>query len=282
MTNHIHYSSFLSRAEEVFQKTKERVRAAILQLIEREREAFSIDRSLLKNVLGIFIEVGLNGDTDYYSEDFERFLLSETSAHYTKKASIWVQVSKLVILNTAGYKYCAVWDRVVYCVTIETTWSASCMRPVPQLAWPYLLSNAMQSLENVSLRYSRFLICLSLETFCEGWLGTIWKSWIEGMCGAVKYWSWQYLHLQEDSCPEYMSKAEDALKQEEERVNNYLRQESKKGLLKAVEEEILAKYETQVLEKENSGCAALLRDNKVVLCMNATHCCLSITFKKLK
>ena len=71
--------------------------------------------------------------------------------------------------------------------------------------------------------------------------------------------------MQEDSCPEYMSKAEDALKQEEERVNNYLRQESKKGLLKAVEEEILAKYETQVLENENSGCAALLRDNKVTL-----------------
>lgn len=30
-----------------------------------------------------------------------------------------------------------------------------------------------------------------------------------------------------------------------------------------VETEVLAKYEQQLLEKENSGCAALLRDDKV-------------------
>lgn len=69
--------------------------------------------------------------------------------------------------------------------------------------------------------------------------------------------------LQEDSCPDFMKKAEECLKQEEERVDNYLHADSKKGLLAEVEREVLANYEAQVLEKENSGCAALLRDNKV-------------------
>ena len=60
-----------------------------------------------------------------------------------------------------------------------------------------------------------------------------------------------------------MSKAEDALKQEEERVKNYLTEKSKNRLLNAVEEQILVKYGTQVLEKDDSGCAALLKDDKV-------------------
>ena len=37
--------------------------------------------------------------------------------------------------------------------------------------------------------------------------------------------------IQEDSCPEYMLKAEECLRAEEERVNNYLHQSSKTKLL---------------------------------------------------
>lgn len=68
---------------------------------------------------------------------------------------------------------------------------------------------------------------------------------------------------QEDSCPDYMRKAEECLRQEEERVDGYLHMDSKPKLLKQVETEVLANYETQLLEKENSGCASLLRDDKV-------------------
>lgn len=71
------------------------------------------------------------------------------------------------------------------------------------------------------------------------------------------------MFAQEDSCPEYMRKAEDCLKTEEERVEGYLHIDSKPKLLAEVEKEVLAKYEAQLLEKENSGCAALLRDDKV-------------------
>ena len=70
-------------------------------------------------------------------------------------------------------------------------------------------------------------------------------------------------NVQEDSCPDYMRKAEECLKQEEDRVESYLHVDSKPKLLKQVETEVLANYETQLLEKENSGCAVLLRDDKV-------------------
>lgn len=69
---------------------------------------------------------------------------------------------------------------------------------------------------------------------------------------------------QEDSCPDYMLKAERRLELEEERVDHYLHVSTKDKLLKEVQTELLAKYETELLEKEHSGCAALLRDDKVL------------------
>ena len=68
--------------------------------------------------------------------------------------------------------------------------------------------------------------------------------------------------IDEDSCPDYLVKAEDCLKREKERVGHYLHASSESKLLKEVEKEVLAAYETQLLEKEHSGCAVLLRDDK--------------------
>jgi len=68
--------------------------------------------------------------------------------------------------------------------------------------------------------------------------------------------------VQEDSCPDYMLKAERRLELEEERVDHYLHHSSRGKLLKEVQTELLAKYETELVEKEQSGCAALLRDDK--------------------
>lgn len=69
--------------------------------------------------------------------------------------------------------------------------------------------------------------------------------------------------MQDDTCPDYMLKAEECLRQEEERVTNYLHVDSKQKLLVEVEREVLEQYETELLEKEHSGCSALLRDDKV-------------------
>lgn len=47
-----------SPADRVYSEVKRNARAALLRQIERERDGDMIDRSLLKNILDIFIEVG--------------------------------------------------------------------------------------------------------------------------------------------------------------------------------------------------------------------------------
>ncbi|KAK6164747.1 hypothetical protein DH2020_001611 [Rehmannia glutinosa] len=57
--------------------------------IDQEREGEQIDRALLKNVLDIFVEVGM-GQLDYYENDFENVFLIDTAAYYHRKASVWI------------------------------------------------------------------------------------------------------------------------------------------------------------------------------------------------
>ncbi|CAL5413156.1 unnamed protein product [Camellia sinensis] len=125
--------------------------------IDQEREGEQIDRALLKNVLDIFVEIGM-GQMDHYETDFEADMLKDTAAYYSRKASNWIL---------------------------------------------------------------------------------------------------------EDSCPDYMLKAEECLKREKDRVAHYLHSSSELKLLEKVQHELLSVYATQLLEKEHSGCHALLRDDKV-------------------
>ncbi|KAK3441040.1 hypothetical protein EUGRSUZ_B01291 [Eucalyptus grandis] len=67
----------------------------------------------------------------------------------------------------------------------------------------------------------------------------------------------------EDSCPDYMLKAEEYLQREEDRVSHYLPPSSEPMLLEKVQHELLSVYASQLLEKEHSGCHALLRDDRV-------------------
>lgn len=57
--------------------------------IDQEREGEQIDRALLKNVLDIFVEIGM-GQMERYERDFEDALLKDTSAYYSRKASSWI------------------------------------------------------------------------------------------------------------------------------------------------------------------------------------------------
>lgn len=57
--------------------------------IDKEREGEQIDRALLKNVLGIYVEIGM-GQMDYYEEHFEAHMLLDTGAYYSRKASNWI------------------------------------------------------------------------------------------------------------------------------------------------------------------------------------------------
>ncbi|XP_027903332.1 cullin-1-like [Vigna unguiculata] len=141
----------------VYKELNGKVRDAVISLIDQEREGEQIDRALLKNVLDIFVEIGM-GQMDHYEIDFEAAMLKDTSAYYSRKASNWIL---------------------------------------------------------------------------------------------------------EDSCPDYMLKAEECLKREKDRVAHYLHSSSEPKLLEKVQHELLSVYANQLLEKEHSGCHALLRDDKV-------------------
>ncbi|KEH37311.1 putative cullin protein, neddylation [Medicago truncatula] len=141
----------------VYKEVNGKVRDAVISLIDQEREGEQIDRALIKNVLDIFVEIGM-GHMDHYENDFEVAMLKDTSAYYSRKASNWIL---------------------------------------------------------------------------------------------------------EDSCPDYMLKAEECLKREKDRVANYLHSSSEPKLLEKVQHELLSVYANQLLEKEHSGCHALLRDDKV-------------------
>ncbi|KAJ7977521.1 cullin 1 [Quillaja saponaria] len=132
-------------------------RAAVIALIDKEREGEQIDRALLKNVLDIFVEIGV-GQMDCYEQDFEVHMLEDSAAYYSRKASTWIL---------------------------------------------------------------------------------------------------------EDSCPGYMLKAEECLRRERDRVSHYLHSSSEQKLVEKVQNELLVVYETQLLEKEHSGCRSLLRDDMV-------------------
>jgi cullin 1 len=131
----------------VYAKLKTTAKDAILELIDKERDGEQIDRALVKNALGIFVEMGMGG-METYETDFETFLLTNTASHYARKASVWIE---------------------------------------------------------------------------------------------------------ENSCPEYLIKAEECLGKEKERVGFYLHASSETKLLKEVERETLSEYETRLLEKEHSG-----------------------------
>lgn len=57
--------------------------------INQEREGEQIDRALLKNVLDIFVEIGM-GLMNYYEKDFEEGMLNDTADYYSRKASNWI------------------------------------------------------------------------------------------------------------------------------------------------------------------------------------------------
>ncbi|KAH9730294.1 Cullin-1 [Citrus sinensis] len=58
--------------------------------------------------------------------------------------------------------------------------------------------------------------------------------------------------------------AEECLKKERDRVSHYLHSSSEPKLVEKVQHELLVVYATELLEKEQSGCRALLREDKVV------------------
>ena len=91
--------------DSVYTEIKKKAKDAVLKLIECERDGEQINRPLVKNVLGIFQEVGMSS-MEKYETDFEDFLLAETAAFYQRKATVWVQVRSPQELRGASRGCC--------------------------------------------------------------------------------------------------------------------------------------------------------------------------------
>ena len=57
--------------------------------INRERKGEQIDRALLKNVLGILVEMGMDKMV-YYETEFESAMLEDTARYYSRTAASWI------------------------------------------------------------------------------------------------------------------------------------------------------------------------------------------------
>ncbi|VVA89806.1 unnamed protein product [Arabis nemorensis] len=74
----------------VYCELRSKAKDAMLALIHRDREGEQIDREILKNALAVYVE-NVNGKMKNYEEDFETFMLQDTLAYYSRKASSWIQ-----------------------------------------------------------------------------------------------------------------------------------------------------------------------------------------------
>ncbi len=105
--------------DDVYSEMKRKARDAILQLIELEREGEQIDRTLLKNILGIFIEVGMSQMT-CYQQDFESQLLKTTAEYYKRKAAVWIEEDScpdyMVCLKPYNVAICLLACRAYVCI----------------------------------------------------------------------------------------------------------------------------------------------------------------------
>lgn len=145
-------SGMLKFKELIFDKVKESVTVAVLALVNEERDGTTVDHTLIKGAIDLYIEMGMER-LDVYRTDFEDHYLVSSSAYYAQKAAIW---------------------------------------------------------------------------------------------------------LENDSTPNYLIKAEKAFADEKIRVAQYLNPETEAKIAEAVTKEVLTKQEDQLLNKEGSGCRALI------------------------
>lgn len=145
-------AGLLKFRELIFDKIKSKVTTAVLAQIEEERDGATIDHSLIRETINLFVDMGMER-LDVYRNDFEDHFLTASSEHYAQQASKW---------------------------------------------------------------------------------------------------------LQSDSTPAYLMKAEKAFAAERVRVKQYLNSETEPKILETVTREVLVNQEKELLNKEGSGCRALL------------------------
>mmetsp|Transcript_9046 Transcript_9046/g.15294 ORF Transcript_9046/g.15294 Transcript_9046/m.15294 type:complete len:756 (-) Transcript_9046:308-2575(-) len=75
--------------EIVYDELKKDVTNAVIVQINEEREKIDIDRSLLKNVVDLYVQMGV-GSIEVYEADLEAPFLESTREYYARKADLWM------------------------------------------------------------------------------------------------------------------------------------------------------------------------------------------------
>ena len=75
----------------VYEELKKDVSNAVIFQINEERDKIPIDRSLLKNVVDLYVQMGV-GSIEVYEADLEAPFLNSTEEYYARKADEWMAV----------------------------------------------------------------------------------------------------------------------------------------------------------------------------------------------
>ena len=95
-----------------------------------------------------------------------------------------------------------------------------------------------------------------LETYTSGFEESFLASTKEFYAKRAQEW------IGTDDSPTFLKKAEQALKEEMARVKKYLIGSTESKVCDVVVQEVLQKYKDPLLNKEGSGCLALLKDDR--------------------
>lgn len=83
-------AGFMFFKKEIFDIIVQDVRKAALNIVRKERTGQTIDRSLLKQILNMFVEMGM-GKLDVYTLEWETPFLDDTGEFYKKTSLKWVE-----------------------------------------------------------------------------------------------------------------------------------------------------------------------------------------------
>lgn len=83
-------AGYMCFKKEVFDSIAPDVRRAALRIVRKERDGETVDRSLLKAVLDIFVEMGM-GKLDVYTQEWEVPFLSDTGDFYRRTSAKWAE-----------------------------------------------------------------------------------------------------------------------------------------------------------------------------------------------
>eukprot|EP01012_Entosiphon_sulcatum_P032718 TRINITY_DN4156_c0_g1_i1.p1 TRINITY_DN4156_c0_g1~~TRINITY_DN4156_c0_g1_i1.p1 ORF type:complete len:752 (-),score=258.48 TRINITY_DN4156_c0_g1_i1:543-2798(-) len=72
----------------VYENIKNDLCAVILEQVLKERDGLTIDRGVLKEAIGLFVEMGMDS-INIYEKDFQHPFLMETAQYYRRTAAAW-------------------------------------------------------------------------------------------------------------------------------------------------------------------------------------------------